>query len=230
MVWVPGSFAAEGGFPNFWGLAWEPNHQGNMGVTRTCISIFTVLETAGPVGGRGCPPGLPRLPTPLISAARSCPHLCGRTSGVGGPQGPQQEAAAPTPPRPAAATFRASASASARYREATGTGPGPTRRQTVGTPSQICTRSPAPTGRRPHLSRGVRAAKARRARFPQGATLGLRKEALAVQRGFDEACIAVKLHQVEDLRNRRRGGELEWALCEPPESQTRPWGLAASAT
>ena len=61
-----------------------------------------------------------------------------------------------------------------------------------------------PTTPRAHLSRGVWAAGAPGARFPQRATLGLRQEALAVQRGFDEARIAVELHQVEDLRRRRR--------------------------
>ena len=144
---------------------------------------------------------LAQFPALSISAARFCPHPCGRTCGAGGPQ---QVAAAPAPPRPAAATSRASASASARHTEGNGTGRGASPQADRERPPQICTGTLPPTTARAHLSRGVGAAGAPGARFPQGATLGLRQEALAVQRGFDKARIAVELHQVEDLRRRRR--------------------------
>jgi hypothetical protein len=80
--------------------------------------------------------------------------------------------------------------------------------------------SPPPPASRPHLPGGVGAAQARGARFPQGATLGLGQEALAVQRGFDKAGIAVELHQVEDLRGKQawvaRGqGDARRATCIP---------------
>ena len=144
---------------------------------------------------------LAQIPALATSAARSCPHPCGRTCGAGGPQ---QVAPAPAPPRPAAATSRASASASARHTEGTGTARSASPQADRGRPPQICTETPPPTTTRAHLSRGVWAAGAPGARFPQRATLGFRQEALAVQRGFDEARIAVELHQVEDLRRRRR--------------------------
>lgn len=144
---------------------------------------------------------LAQFPALSISAARFCPHPCGRTCGAGGPQ---QVAAAPAPPRPAAATSRASASASARHTEGNGTGRGASPQADRERPPQIYTGTLPPTTPRAHLSRGVGAAGAPGARFPQGATLGLRQEALAVQRGFDKARIAVELHQVEDLRRRRR--------------------------
>lgn len=161
---------------------------------------------------------MPKLPPRPCSEANSRPHPCGRTCGAVGPQGPQPAAAAPTPPHPEAATSQASASASAGTRKMLARVWALARTQTVGNPRTSAPGPLLPTCPSPHLSGGIWAAEAREARFRQGASLRLRQEALAVQRGLDKACVAVELHQVEDLRNVHQGGK--------PESHARSPGLA----
>ena len=75
-VWVPGGFATDGDFPNFWALAWEPNHQGNVagwgwGSTGPCISIFTDLDCRTS-RRKGLFSRLAQFPALSISAARFC--------------------------------------------------------------------------------------------------------------------------------------------------------------
>lgn len=181
-----------------------------MVVTGSCMYLgFHRLTGCGTRRRKGEFSRLSQSPGPLCSVARSCPHPCGRTCGAGGPQGPQQAAAAPTPPHPAAATSRASASASAGTGKMLAPGWALARTQTLGNPCRSALGPLPPTDPRPHLPRGFWAAEARGTRFGQGAPLSLREETLAVQRGLDKARIAVELHQIEDLRSRRQGGELE---------------------
>lgn len=150
----------------------------------------------------------PLLPSPLRKDLRSW-RLPGPS--VGG--------SCPNSSTPSGSDFPGFSFGFCGYREGAGTRPGPNPHADRGQPPQICTGPLDPTAPRPHLSCSLRAAEARGAWFPQGAPLGLRQEALAVQRGLDEARIAVELHQVEDLRDGRWGSE--------PKSQTRPRGLTA---